>query len=71
MKDMDKKTKLGRPADEHALRYMLRHHASQLDVWRVAAATCGMTVAEWIRSTLDAESARATHVPLAKRRAAR
>jgi hypothetical protein len=58
---------------------MLRHNAEQRaptnehppGIWDVAAATCGMTLPQWMRATLDAEAKVATHVPIMKRRAVR
>ena len=62
---------MGRPESSFETRTMFRHHDAQLEAWKLAAATCGMTWQDWLRATLDAEAVRATHVPLVKRKAAR
>lgn len=61
--------KIGRPASEYEGRMAFRRHDDQEEVWRSAAATCGMQLADWIRATLDAEAKKAHHVPLLKRSA--
>lgn len=62
----------GRPADaEHPNRYPVRHADDQKAKWQAAAATCGMTLQDWCRATLDAEAARAHHVPMIKREGVR
>lgn len=62
----------GRPADvEHPERYPVRHDGDQIARWRLAAATCGLTLQDWIRSALDGEAGRAHHVPTLKREGVR
>jgi hypothetical protein len=63
--------RLGRPADAHGERYMLRHHAAQIEVWRLAAATCACSLGEWMRLALDSEAATATHVLPVRRKVAK
>ena len=57
----------GRPPSEFETRLAIRIHDDQEEVWRAAAATCGLSLPEWARVALDAEAARATHVPILKR----
>ena len=64
----------GRKPDPHEERWMLRHHAEQYNpantgTWQVAAMMSGLDTPEWARRVLDAEAAKATHVPELKRRA--
>lgn len=66
-----KKATRGRPASAHVGRYPIRRHDEQEQAWRVAAATCGISLQDWIRSTLDAEAKRATHIPQLKREGVR
>lgn len=62
------KSKIGRPtSDAGPVRYPLRHKADQRAAWELAAATCGLSLQQWIASTLDAEAKKATHVPMIKR----
>lgn len=63
-----KKPGPGRPKSDLEERYQLRHESpEQRAAWEAAAATCGLTLAQWINRALDAEAARATHVPMIKR----
>jgi hypothetical protein len=57
----------GRPASPFPERYPLRHDDDQRSAWAQAAATCGLSLPEWIRATLDGEARKATHVPMIKR----
>lgn len=57
----------GRPKSDKPGRYQLRHFDDELPRWRVAAASCGKTLPDWIQETLNAEAARATHVAMLKR----
>ncbi len=65
------KTKRGRPRAEHADRYPVRHGPEQKIQWAAAAATCGLSLQDWIRKTLDGEAWKAVHVPMVKREGVR
>lgn len=58
----------GRPkSPDGPNRYPLRHDDDQRAAWDAAAATCGLSLQQWIAATLDAEAKKATHVPMIKR----
>ncbi len=63
--------RVGRPRDEHAERYPVRHGPEQKIQWAAAAATCGLSLQDWIRKTLDGEAWKAFHVPMVKREGVR
>lgn len=68
---MTKPQPVGRPRSDFAKRYAIRTSDLALSRWALAAATCGMTIQDWIRATLDGEAGKAHHVPEVKRRPAR
>ena len=59
----------GRPADPNKRdkRYQLKHHPEELELWRIAAATTGRKLGDWIATALNGEAKTAHHVPVLKR----
>lgn len=63
-----KKSTGGRPRSERPLRYQLKYKDGELEAWRVAAATCGLTFGDWAVQVLNAEAIKAVHVPMVTRK---
>lgn len=61
----------GRPPSPFPLRLPVRHTAEMLESWRRAAATCGLSVQDWIRTTLGCEVESAIHVRPLRREVSR
>lgn len=58
----------GRPKAADAHRIPIRYHdEDERAAWLAAAATCGLSFQAWALATLNAEAAKATHVPMIKR----
>lgn len=57
----------GSPPSPFNIRHMIRADAKLLGSWRVAAATCGLSMADWIRHVLCSEAEAPVHVAPLKR----
>lgn len=53
----------GRPRNPRMLRRPMRYNPQELAAWKLSAARAGVTVDEWIAAVLNAEAAKAIHVP--------
>lgn len=62
------KSNAGRKPSEFEGRFAIRRHDEQEEAWRLAAALCGMQLADWVREVLEGETKKPIHVkPLGKR----